>query len=85
MANRDFDPLASPYGTGASTTAFLPPLAQAKLDEFFFQVQIFFHSKESLFALFTALNFVFLIAPTSTLRFAVVIAGRCARMAFLCH
>jgi hypothetical protein len=64
MANRDFDPFASSYGTGASTPAFLPPLAQAKLDEFFVQVQFFLNSKFSVFAQSNALNCVVLIATT---------------------
>ena len=42
MANRDFDPFSSASrGTEDLTPEFLPPLAKAKLDEFFLQVTFF--------------------------------------------
>jgi hypothetical protein len=50
MANRDFDPFASAsHGPEAFNPEFLPPLAKAKLDEFFLQVSDLFFSKNSIF------------------------------------
>ena len=49
MANRDFDPFSSASrGTEDLTPEFLPPLAKAKLDEFFLQVNFLFYYRKYL-------------------------------------
>jgi hypothetical protein len=56
MANRDFDPFASAsHGPEAFNTEFLPPLAKAKLDEFFLQVSDLFSRRILFFTKCTSL------------------------------
>jgi hypothetical protein len=74
MSNHAFNPFASvSRETEAPTSDFLPPLARAKLDEFFLLVSAGF--------------FLFGISLSGylTLAVAVVIAGRRSRLDNWCH